>query len=456
MDDGAPRARPEVWRPGIDGMEEDEELEYDPTVYDCLHAWQLEWPCLSFDVLQDELGDNRTHFPHSLFAVAGTQAEKANQNNLTLMRVTRLKKTRRKERTGNDEDSEDSDEDSDDESVGGPGGDGPVLQVAKVMHHGAVNRVRSMPQAPSIIASWGETGVVQVWDLSPQLQQLMAMTADEGGAGGAGGAGKAVESQRVAPRHAFTGHRDEGYAVDWSAVVPGRLVTGDNASGIHVWEPVEGGKWAVDKNAPFIGHQSSVEDCQWSPAEKDVFASCSADQTVCIWDCRTRNKPALQVKVHDSDVNVMSWNRMANCMLATGADDGSLRIWDLRNFSGTGVGGATSTKFVANFTFHRGPVTSVEWARFDSAMLATGSADHTVCVWDLAVERDAEEEAAAMAAEDNAVAPEDLPPQLMFVHQGLKDPKEIHWHHQIPGMCLTTAADGFNAFKAYNVGNDVA
>ena len=91
----------------------------------------------------------------------------------------------------------------------------------------------------------------------------------------------------------------------------------------------------------------------------------------------------------------------------------------------------------------------------DSAMLATASADHTVCVWDLAVERDAEEEAAAMAAEGNAVAPEDLPPQLMFMHQGLRDPKELHWHHQIPGMCLTTAADGFNAFKAYNVGNEV-
>ena len=104
MDEGgAARQRAEVWRPGVDGMEEDEELEYDPTAYDCLHAWSLEWPCLSFDVIRDELGENRTHFPHSLFAVAGTQAANANQNNLTLMRVTQLKKTRRKEPTdGND------------------------------------------------------------------------------------------------------------------------------------------------------------------------------------------------------------------------------------------------------------------------------------------------------------------------------------------------------------------
>jgi ribosome assembly protein RRB1 len=89
-------------------------------------------------------------------------------------------------------------------------------------------------------------------------------------------------------------------------------------------------------------------------------------------------------------------------------------------------------------------------------MLASSSADNTVCVWDLAVERDAEEEAAAMMAKDNAVAPDDIPPQLMFVHQGLKDPKEIRWHKQIPGVCVTTAADGFNIFKAYNVGPEVA
>ena len=90
-------------------------------------------------------------------------------------------------------------------------------------------------------------------------------------------------------------------------------------------------------------------------------------------------------------------------MLATGADDGGVRIWDLRAFGSTASssGGASGVSekerpaFVANFQFHRAPVTSVEWARFDGAMLASAAADHTVCVWDLAVERDAEEEAAA-------------------------------------------------------------
>ena len=56
-----------------------------------------------------------------------------------------------------------------------------------------------------------------------------------------------------------------------------------------------------------------------------------------------------------------------------------------------------------------------------------------------------------LAPEGNAVAPEELPAQLLFVHAGQTDVKEVHWHAQIPGMLATTAADCFNLFKPANV-----
>lgn len=53
----------------------------------------------------------------------------------------------------------------------------------------------------------------------------------------------------------------------------------------------------------------------------------------------------LTVNAHDADVNVLSWNRQTTFMMASGADDGSLRAWDLRSFTDGG--------YVANFSYHR-------------------------------------------------------------------------------------------------------
>lgn len=99
-----------------------------------------------------------------------------------------------------------------------------------------------------------------------------------------------------------------------------------------------------------------------------VLASCSVDKTVKIWDTRQRTSAMLSVVAHDSDVNVISWNRLTSYMLASGADDGTLRIWDLRNFA--------AGQYVANFAYHKGYVTSVEWCPYEGSMLASTGSDH--------------------------------------------------------------------------------
>lgn len=79
-------------------------------------------------------------------------------------------------------------------------------------------------------------------------------------------------------------------------------------------------------------------------------------------------------------------------------------------------------------------------------MLAASGADNQLTVWDLSVEAD-DEAAAGMAGAGGAGGLKDLPPQLLFIHQGQTDIKELHFHPQIPGVIMSTAADGFNIFK---------
>lgn len=148
---------------------------------------------------------------------------------------------------------------------------------------------------------------------------------------------------------------------------------------------------------------------------------------------------------HSMDINVMSWNRNEP-FIASGGDDGVLHVWDLRQFH-------TKTP-IATFKHHTKPITTVEWHPTDSTVLATGGADDQIALWDLAVEKDAE--AAASSSSNGASADDegdlgDLPPQLLFIHQGQTDIKELHWHPQMPGVILSTAHSGFNVFKTISV-----
>jgi len=64
----------------------------------------------------------------------------------------------------------------------------------------------------------------------------------------------------------------------------------------------------------------------------------------------------------------------------------------------------------------------------------------------MAVEADPEASRAASAS-----LKREVPPQLLFIHQGMSNVREAHWHAQLPGVILATAESGFNIFKTISV-----
>ena len=93
----------------------------------------------------------------------------------------------------------------------------------------------------------------------------------------------------------------------------------------YLWKCVEGGTWNVDQR-PFIGHTSSVEDIQWSPNEATVFASCSSDKSIRIWDLRNRNHIKI-LKGHADGVRCLKV--LSNNLFASGSVDTTIRYKEI-------------------------------------------------------------------------------------------------------------------------------
>jgi len=201
-----------------------------------------------------------------------------------------------------------------------------------------------------------------------------------------------------------------------------------------MWHPAEAG-WEVDKEV-YKGHTGSVEDLQWSPSQDDVFGSSSVDKSIRFWDARKgKEAHAVIENAHSSDVNVINWNHKRALLVLSGADDGTVKVWDLRKL---GADGGMQPQF--SFSWHKQPVSSVEWNPNDDSVFSVGSSDDSVTIWDL-----------SLNPEVSKIDDVEVPSQLLFVHQGQQNIKEVHWHKQIPGVLVSTAADGFCVFKPNNI-----
>lgn len=401
----------------------DEVLEADPTVYEMLHNVNMPWPCLTLDILPDRYGDERRSYPAKMYLTTATQASKAKDNEMIVMKLSSLAKTLAK----SEDEDDDVDEDDEDEDYD------PILESETLPLKHTTNRIRVNPWAAKtneyLTATMSESGEVYIFDISSQFKAFDTP-------------GYVIPKQSKRPLHIIKNHGNvEGYGLDWSSTEDGSLLSGDVTGRIY-YTHRNNSKWVTEKN-PYQANDASIEDIQWSKSEKTVFATAGTDGYVRIWDTRSKkHKPALSVVASQSDVNVISWCDRIDYLLASGHDDGTWGVWDLRNFQPN-----TQPTPVVSYDFHKSPITSIAFNPLDESIVAVSSEDNTVTLWDLAVEADDEE---ITQQRNDTKELNDIPPQLLFVHWQ-KDVKDVRWHKQLPGTLVSTGTDGLNIWKTISV-----
>ncbi|XDT21814.1 Trp-Asp (WD) repeats profile [Nakaseomyces glabratus] len=402
----------------------DEVLEADPTVYEMLHNVNMPWPCLSLDVIPDTLGSERRNYPQSILMTTATQASKKKENELMVLSLSNLTKTLLK-----DEEEEEEEEDDDDVE--------PIIENENIALRDTTNRIKVSPFASQsqevLTATMSENGEVYIFDIGAQAKCFNSP-------------GYQIPKQSKRPVHTIRNHGNvEGYGLDWSPLIKsGALLSGDCSGQIYLTQR-HTSKWVTDKQAYSVGNNKSIEDIQWSKTESTVFATAGCDGYIRVWDTRSKkHKPAISVKASNTDVNVISWNEKIGYLLASGDDNGSWGVWDLRQFT---PDNAANIQPVAQYNFHKGAITSIAFNPLEESIVAVGSEDNTVTLWDLSVEAD-DEEIKQQTEETKEL--KEIPPQLLFVHWQ-KEIKDVKWHKQIPGCLVSTGTDGLNIWKTISV-----
>ena len=358
----------------------DEEFGFSNEPYRQYYQMEFQWPCLSFDVILDNLGAARTQFPHTAYFVSATQAETEDENQLLVTKISNLQCTQ------NDDNIEDESQ-----LVN------PNLCCCGNFHPGTANRVRSLPQQSNIVATWSDTGNVLIWDINSGIVSVDS------------------DSENGAVNMIFECEiGEEGFALAWSGLNKGLLGVGDCNGCVSLWNENSG---SFSKTGLIEAHEDSVEDLVFSHSDQGIFMTCSCDGTIAIWDVRDLTHPVSRfLATKDKcDCNVIDWNRIQNNLICSGADDCQIAIWDLRAIS-------DNTEPVATMDYHQEAITSIEWNPNDESEFAVSSEDGRLTIWDLSVE-----------ALDPEEKEEGIPDQMMFEHC-VEDPKELHYHPQIPSM----------------------
>lgn len=295
-----------------------------------------------------------------------------------------------------------------------------IKRQQTIFHPGEVNKIREVPGHESILVTHTDAAELFVWSLERQPDRAHDK-----------GANKTADSKADI---VLTGHEDIAeFAVGLSSAEP-MVASGGRDTNVLIWKLSDhvtslsavGGmpstsfpQTQLAAQTKLQGHTSTIEDVAFKPGSATQLASVGDDKRLLLWDTRTGTNPVTKMgAAHgEFDIHTVDWCRLRDHHIATGAADGTVKVWDHRS-----LGGNRATA-LHTFAVHTAAVMHVEWCPHRSGGLASSGEDRLVHVWDLDQKRSLD------TGPESKRPRVQLPQELMLTHAGHRAPVvDFQWN----------------------------
>mmetsp|Transcript_5355 Transcript_5355/g.20004 ORF Transcript_5355/g.20004 Transcript_5355/m.20004 type:complete len:427 (-) Transcript_5355:94-1374(-) len=284
--------------------------------------------------------------------------------------------------------------------------------IQTINHDGEINNAKYMPQNPNVIATKTIAGPVYIFDVTKH-----PTTPNN-------------QDTACRPNLKLMGNQKEGYGLSWSTLVQGRIASAGGDGLINVWEiESEQGKSELQPSIsiPVEFKDSSqfgrgVESVCFHHHHRDILGAACDDRMLRVYDLRSPTMPAREAQGHDSEINDFNFSPFNEFLFATAGADSLVKLWDLRNLK----------KSLHTLQGHADEVFHAQFSPHNDSVLATAGADRRVMVWDIT------RVGQSQSVEDS----EDGPPELLFIHGGhTSKVSDIAWNPAEDWMMASVAED---------------
>jgi histone-binding protein RBBP4 len=394
-----------------------------PFLYDVVMTHSLEWPSLTVQWLPGVRSDESDEYEvHSM--LLGTHTSKnegeLQENENELQNYLMIAETKLPSPNAVIEAREYN------EQTPNIGGFGAVREkvrvVCRMAHDGEVNKARYNPGNSNLIATKSPSGNVYLFDRTKHTDSMQ------------------IDGHlKFKPDMTLSGHTKEGFGLCWSphgssGNVSGHILSGSDDNVVCLWDISQGVKngKSLDPLMKLKSHSDVVEDVSWSYKQAHLFASCSDDKSIILWDSRDGKQLHSVKNAHKGDINCVNFNPHDENLFITGGSDKVVNLWDIRKFS-TPVHGLEQG--------HNDSIVGVQWSPHEENIVASSGRDRRLILWDLARigEEQTDEEA------------EDGPPELLFSHGGHTDTiSDFSWNAENDDYLIASVSED-NMLQIYSI-----